>query len=985
MPPPQAATDEVVAEELLRLAYGRLRASALLSVAVAAVFVGLFWQFFEPRPMVIAFCVLLATAAARCLLWWAYARLGRSAPHWPWRRWFIVSAGLGGASWAFGALAVLPAAGHVEAMLPVVMVLSVSAVAVVQLSAQVVAMRAFLVGALLPTALALFATGGGVESVVALAVLACLVSLGVAGQAASRTIAMQLRDELRLGAALAETSRMAAELRRLSKVAEITSNLVVTTDARRRVTWVNDSATHLLGPGVAEARGLALGELLQFERLDAGTREALERSLDGGLPFRCELPVLGSDGREHWLDADVQPWREEGGAPGGFVAVQTDITAAKAAQRELRELGDKLALANEGANDGLWAWMDLASGREWWSDRYFELLGYQPGEIEPSVQAFIDLLHPQDAAAVTRSIDLAGSGREEYDEEYRLRTKSGEYRWFRGRGRAIADAGGALRMGGSLQDIHGRKLAELALRKSEAALRVAKEAAERANQTKTRFLANMSHELRTPLNAVIGAAQLLRGAPADPQQAQLAQTIHHGGTVLLGLIENVLDLSRVEAGELRLSAEDFSLADCAEAVIATVVLGAQAKGLSLACIVAPALPLWRRGDPLRLRQVLMNLLGNAIKFTPQGEVVLELASGSAPDDVVIVVRDTGIGIGQASLPAVFEPFRQADEGSNRRFGGTGLGLAIVRELVAAMGGTVGVRSEPGQGSRFEVVLPLPLTDDPPPRSAALQLDVAFHEPHEASAQALQALLQGLGCQAQRCRDAAELADWHDRPRVGQAPRWALVATATEAGQAVLDCARARLGPTRAVAVLDGVPDRADSPHDAATLRKPLLPATLRSLWPAHDGVATPLSAHGAAPSPASAADRAQVLVVEDDPLNQLIVCALLQRAGHATTVAGDGASALALLAQGRFDLVLMDWQMPDIDGLEVTRRVRHGAAGSVARGVPIVALTANAFTEDRAACLAAGMNDFLTKPVVGEVLLAVVARWTGRALEQPRQ
>jgi signal transduction histidine kinase/ActR/RegA family two-component response regulator len=396
---------------------------------------------------------------------------------------------------------------------------------------------------------------------------------------------------------------------------------------------------------------------------------------------------------------------------------------------------------------------------------------------------------------------------------------------------------------------------ELELSQTVRQLDLAREHAESASVAKTRFLANMSHELRSPLNAVIGAAQLMKFGTEDPTaQARLVNAIHQSGTNLLGLIENIMDLSRIEAGQLTLTAAPFDLGECVHAAMATASLAGQGKGLRVQCSIAPDLPMTRLGDALRVRQLLLNLLGNAVKFTSQGQVVVRVQAAKQAGWVHISVSDTGMGISPEALPTVFDAFRQADEGADRRHGGSGLGLAIVRQLLDAMGGSIQVKSAPGQGSCFDMELPL--------------------------------------------------------PAVAPLPVPAPVA------------ARA-----------------ASRPGDISTRQ-------------------------------------AHVLVVEDDPLNQTIVCSLLRHGGHRTTPASDGASALRLIAETDFDMVLMDWQMPDMDGLEVTRRMRAGAAGAWAQQVPVVALTANAFSEDHAACLAAGMNDFLSKPVQNQLLLDAVARWT---------
>ena len=519
-------------------------------------------------------------------------------------------------------------------------------------------------------------------------------------------------------------------------------------------------------------------------------------------------------------------------------------------------------------------------------------------------------------------------------------------------------------------------------------LRREKERAEAASIAKTRFLANMSHELRTPLNAVIGASQLLQQVDGrDDAQGQevLVSSIRDSGTKLLSLIDNILDLARIETGALELLPEDFNLIDCAESALATASISARIRGLDVACVIDPGVAAWRHGDPARLRQILLNLLGNAVKFTLQGEVVLRVEVGITADALRISVNDSGIGIGEASLKQIFEPFRQADDASNRRFGGSGLGLAISRQLVEAMGGHIAVRSELGKGSRFEIGLSLPpahrlLVTAPP-----LQHTIIYFEPHEASAQALAAQLARLGCPAHRCHTPHELRQWMTHHADDAEQPWLLAAVDAAETWGFLEASIAWLDPERVIGMGTTESHSVDAARELFRVPRNIIKPVLRSALVSRLGaVARSVPAANAVitrakPKPVgSAAHSKHVLVVEDDLTNQMIVCSMLHNAGYQTSTADDGAQALELLSRQSFDVVLMDWQMPDVDGLEVTRRLRAGAAGRFAKVVPIVALTANAFAEDRAACLAAGMNDYLTKPVLMTSLITTVGRWTAR-------
>jgi PAS domain S-box-containing protein len=708
-----------------------------------------------------------------------------------------------------------------------------------------------------------------------------------------------------------------------------------------------------------------------------------------------EYRIRRPDGTYFWVHDRQQTVRDDTGKPTQIVGSWTDITKrkeAEAAQAAAQERMDLLLGAAPVVIYSFAASGDFAP--TFVSDNIEILFGYHPEEYLEHADFWRTSVHPDDLPSVEASqVELFRTGA--HLSEYRFRKKNGTYCWVSDEQHLIRDEKGhPLEVVGSWSNINERKQAEQALLQTQAELKKATQAAMEASEAKSAFLANMSHEIRTPMNAVIGLSHLALKTELAPRQRDYVVKIKHSGQHLLGIINDILDFSKIEAGKLAVENIDFDLDKVLENVGNLISEKASAKGLELIFDIAPEVSSYFRGDPLRLGQILINFCNNAVKFTEEGEVVVKAeVLEDSPDSQLILfsVTDTGIGLTQDQISNLFQAFQQADVSTTRKYGGTGLGLAISKRLAELMGGSIEVTSEPGKGSTFKFSARLGKAAMAP-RRRLLQSDLRGRRVLiiDDNAQARNVLSGMLRIMAFVVDEAASGQEGIEMVR-GAVERgepyeiafvdWQMPGLdGIETGKRILTAASGGAPPHLVMVTAYGREEVLKQAEESGFENVLIKPVTSSILFDTAVGAlgADEGTVEAAPAGPSIDIDRmrgARVLLVEDNEINQEVAIGQLEDAELFVDLAENGADAVRMVRENDYDLVLMDMQMPVMDGIEATRIIR---ADPEHKSLPIVAMTANALVSDREICLQAGMNDHIAKPIDPDQLFGVLLRWIKR-------
>ena len=783
------------------------------------------------------------------------------------------------------------------------------------------------------------------------------------------------------------------------------SAIVAVTDPKGKIVFANDLFCKITGYSRSELIGKD-HRILNSSHHSKEFMTNLWRTISSGKVWQGEICNRAKDGHLYWVYTTIVPSRDSNGQIQQYTSIRYEITERKLLESESKKtfletelLKNRLSLALQSSSTGVWDW-DVVNNILTWDDRMYELYGTPRHLFSSTYDAWLSGVHPEDREKGDQEIKDALEGKKEFNTEFRVIWKDQTVRNIRAFGKIQRDAEGKpLRMIGVNWDITKEK-------QQEAELKRAQQEATSASQAKSEFLANMSHEIRTPMNGVIGMTELLKETPLNEEQNQLLKILSRSADGLLNIINDILDISKIEAGHLEIDPVDFELDDTVSRVVELLGIKAHEKKLELAYLIEPSLSSWFRGDSNRLRQILINLIGNSIKFTSAGEVFLSVSRNTyekRKGNILFCVSDTGIGMSEQQKGKLFERFSQADSSITRKYGGTGLGLHICKKLCEAMGGEIWVESTSGKGSSFFFTLELPTTSKPALAQESANGENGIYERMLMGAKTLivddnatnrlvlRKNTERWGCIVTEASTGEEAVAIFSASKKNENPKFDLI---------LLDCRMPGLsgfdvaekvkeiqaGTPHSLIMMLTADDRLGDIEKAKALgiaryvikpirKKDLYDSIIEAFKNSSGGAPASIASISKTDGCASTMSPLKILLVDDHEENRTLILRYLKNLPHQIEIAIDGQEAVDQIRKSKFDLVLMDMQMPIKDGYTATAEIREWEKQ---RGLPrttIFALTAHALKEERDKTTRAGCDQHLTKPIKKKELFDVLEQF----------
>ncbi|WP_420266709.1 PAS domain S-box protein [Candidatus Magnetominusculus dajiuhuensis] len=764
-------------------------------------------------------------------------------------------------------------------------------------------------------------------------------------------------------------------------------DMIIAVDMDRTIIGFNRAAEAVFGYEANEMLGRNIDVLYN----DPAEGRQIYKALAATSCYRGVVANKRKNGEVFMSYLSASTLKNSDDKPVGFMGISRDITEQRQTEEAVVASEKRYRALVENMNEFV-AEVDT-SGRLYFVNKYFsDSTGHSLGSLINS--NFYSFIHPDDveglSARCRQAIDKGGQIR---GCEFRFKSKDGSYI------NLLTNADPVYDHMGNLRSLLFVSFDITAMKTVEEQMKHAKDTAEAANSAKSEFLANMSHELRTPMNGVIGMAELLLDTPLNKEQRKYLSMLRESANSLLGLLNSILDFSKIEAGRLELEEIDFDIRDVIEQAVESLSFQAQKKAILFLSHIAQDVPHMVKGDPVRLKQIIVNLAGNAIKFTEKGEVTVRLETFPEEEGLLRVrVADTGPGIPADKVNTIFESFTQVDGSTTRRYGGTGLGLAITKKLVTLMQGEIKVISEENRGStfdfnvRFKKAAPSPPPTQPPTHNVMAKLAdkrMLLIDNHDLSRTIILEMAEAAGMKVSQAKDSVAILANIERAAEANEPFDIIL---LDSGIDDIDphdlIELLKTDPltfaTDVILMVHGQNKEAESRWKElniwGSLSKPIKRSTLYdSIHLAMGGFLSETSVAKTCYTKAPAARRSyyKILLAEDNIVSQELAIGLIEKNGHSVSVACTGTEAIAALARNRFDVVLMDVEMPQMNGLEATRYIRNSKSGDFNPNIPIIAMTANAFQDDKERCLSAGMNDYISKPISVVQLLEVIERTMG--------